>query len=500
MALNDCLLNSDDIISLNGGPGPTQNLSHLPDSVLTKIHTAQNFLTASYEIDNTLYDDVYITSDIHSDLRKLNYLLYNTDLISKSTTDDVVNIMTGVAEGGNVDWIKPRTLFIIVGDLVDGARTKNSSHNYDKIGNIELLLLAYLFNLRIKARAVESEIRFTTGNHDYTTVIRSYNHVPYWTNYIHNEAKTFFNSNREHRKACLLPFYNCSPYILLNIGEEVACVHGGLHNDGGPNDNVSINADVVSMQKRIDAYNANLNKFTPLTAAEDNILGDGVGSDPSSGPLFNRKYAKGTSATTCPLIYDTPYTFIVVGHCPTMQTNPSEHHNEIKGADPGHYSDCTGSHGCVVLGCDPTTGGNPGIPGPHLAYVDIGMSVAFRSRARGYPNWREETLLIAEVLHLVHDPALDQSRYYNRIIREKVENGVHTSIDMWVAAPAAVAAAAVAAPAPAPARNNFLQAPANLRMITEMFGGYKNKRTRKHKTRKMRKSRRRRSGLNKSYK
>ena len=504
--LNDCLLNDADIELLVGIPHPhampagtpTNYLTELPAPVLAKVQAAAGLLNSSYVIDHTLYDDVYITSDIHTDLEKLNYLLSGAGLINSPGIELVHDIMPAVAAGGVLDWIKPRTLFIIIGDLVDGSRDAGRYNKDNSFGNVELLLHAYLFNLRIKARARGSEIRFTVGNHDYLTVIVPDDISEYWIKYVHFGAKYFFIDpnnldskgmlvqNRIFRRACLLPFYNCSPYIFLTIGTEVACVHGGLHGTAGGVPNTSLNEDLIAIQGRIDAYNISLNKFDAITDVEidylrDNMVGRYPNAIVKTSPLFTRSYARGNNATTCPVVYGAPYPFIVVGHCPTNYGEYT-HMRQIIDTHPKYvppppnpwYAPRSPNQchegGCVVIGCDD----HPGAPGPpHLAYVDIGMSSAFRE----YSKWAGEKDRRAEILHLVHDPWLEGPRYYNKIIREKVGGaGGIESILMWSADPIVVE---------------------NLPANSLTFGG-------RRKSRRMRKIRRKsrtgKNGLNKSYK
>ena len=138
----------------------------LPVPILTKLAAASEQLRASFNIDTRLYDHVYITSDIHADFKKLDKMLTNISVVQKSpradngTPDDIANILC-------TEWAQPRTLVILVGDIVDGARHPEGTEIDDPRGNIELLLHSYLYNLRIKARMKDSELRFLIGNHDY---------------------------------------------------------------------------------------------------------------------------------------------------------------------------------------------------------------------------------------------------------------------------------------------------------------------------------------------
>jgi hypothetical protein len=74
----------------------------------------------------------------------------------------------------------------------------------DVRGNIELLLHAYLYNLRIKAQLKNSEIRFTIGNHDYHSLIKQYEQWPefYWR-WVHKSSQEFFGSRIVAIACCL---------------------------------------------------------------------------------------------------------------------------------------------------------------------------------------------------------------------------------------------------------------------------------------------------------
>jgi hypothetical protein len=102
----------------------------------------------------------------------------------------------------NAEWIGgERTLFLILGDLVDGKR--NSNQVNDIVGAFELLIHCLIHNLRISARSKGSEVLFTIGNHDLDTVL---NHpdlgnpekfkpnfkLSLYKSYVHESSKNFF--------------------------------------------------------------------------------------------------------------------------------------------------------------------------------------------------------------------------------------------------------------------------------------------------------------------
>lgn len=393
-------LSAADILSLNT-PGPA-----LP--VLDKITAGSSALNAgiSHVIPKEMYNDIYATSDIHADLRKLHYLLTKAGLISDNGLDKIMDIMAGVAAGGSINWLASKTLFVIVGDLIDGSR--DGSNIDDDVGNIEVLLHAYIYNLRIKARALGSEIRFTIGNHDWHTVIKPYESKDdnLYRTYVHDAAKNFFGQQTKHisvvyaaRRTWLLPFYNACPYIFLNVDNEVAFVHGGLH---GGKYNIE---EIRRCQDTINSNAANT-KFDTAISADNKV--QYLSSE--SGPLWTRFYAEKPAAVVCAALdKNKDYKMIVVGHC---QTEPGsfKHYDAI--LQEPEYTACK-CGGLVLLGCRDAGNG----AAPRLAFVDIGMSCCFRADK----EWAAETGRRAEFLHLQHDSTKsDANRWYNIVKREVI--------------------------------------------------------------------------------
>jgi len=406
--MDEHLLTAADIGLLN-------NKGSFPTTVLSKVLQAGKALNAgaSHIIKREDYDNIYATSDIHADFRKLHYLLTKAGLITANELITIPDIMNGIAKGGFIDWIAPKTLFVIVGDLVDGSR--DGSDIFDTVGNIEVLLHAYLYNLRIKARAAGSELRFTIGNHDWHTVIKPYsaddNHL--YDSYVHASAKTFFK-NYTNRRTWLMPFYNCCPYVFLSVGFEAAFVHGGLHLTDG---NYSIE-EITRYQKMLDISKS----FYNIVREDDkkNYLSS------ETGPLWTRFYAEQPAPVVNAAIDKCKdYKMIVVGHCQTESGN-FKHYDAIL-QEPEYAAFSSG--GLVLLGC------RDNVKAPRLAFVDIGMSCCFRNDK----EWSAETGRRAEFLHLQHDPKKsDANRWYNVIKREVVSDG--SSIVAWSDAVAPVAA------------------------------------------------------------
>jgi hypothetical protein len=311
--------------------------------------------------------------------------------------DSADAIVSQVHDGGSVAWTGGAgVLVVIVGDIVDGQRVDQFGNMLSQVsdarGNIELLLHAYLFNLRIKARLAGSEIRFVAGNHDIATVIDT-QVLDLYSHYVHHAATAFFGDYSNRRRS-LLPFYDCCPYIFLSIGNEIAFVHGGLHDSDG-----TYNHDIIKgIQQKIDntghlgamslregaSRDSDMNKMKSL--------GEVATRTGPDGPFWSRYYKDQPAAVACAAISRGVYNMTVVGHCPTGEG--SDHFDEIL-ASGGYDPVCRGS-GCVLLGCKGSKGGRKGQGRPALAFVDITMSEAFAPGA----TWTSEQERRAEFLKI----------------------------------------------------------------------------------------------------
>jgi len=365
------------------------NLISLPDKILEKLHNAQLILSKeSWIIPTGRYNDVYVTSDIHADLRKFIQLLLGLGLIIYPNLPNAIyNILTidpiPIEYITDMEWSRLNpTILVIVGDLIDGRRAQDY-YVFDNKGNIELLLHAFLYNLRIKALQKYSEIRFTVGNHDNISLLSKYTTetLKFISNYTHSNALSFFR-NIYYRRDCLLPFYKCCPYFIVSIGNEAIFVHGGIHSS------IPI-YEVIRLQESIQE---NISNYEIVQQAMQ---------DPNS-PLWVRYYSENSSELACnALKQNNFYKLTVVGHCVTGENFP--HHSEIIQKYEKAGTNRCGGGGCVLIGCDENK-----IEGPHLAFVDIGMSRAFG----------DNTTKLAEILLLHHNVTLDTSvRYYNVLFR-----------------------------------------------------------------------------------
>ena len=130
-------------------------------------------------LDTKRFEHVYITSDIHSDLRKFVQTLLNNGIIEIEKSDGIAfdpyskddiyspELIT------NIIWKNNHTLLVIIGDLVDGKRLNKQVD--DPEGSFELRLHMFLYNMRIQAMQHNSEVRFTLGNHDIISVLHNEN-------------------------------------------------------------------------------------------------------------------------------------------------------------------------------------------------------------------------------------------------------------------------------------------------------------------------------------
>jgi hypothetical protein len=443
--------------------------AELPPIIIAKTCAFWSKGLPSHNIDPRQFDTIYSTSDIHADVYKLNRLLSSAGLIDSTGYEDMTNILKKPFK-----WLKPKTLFIIVGDVVDGARN-GFSEILDDIGDIELILHIYIFNLRLMALEVGSDIRFTIGNHDYHSVIKeNSDDLPEFYNmWVHKSAQRFFGS-RKMRRSCLLPFYLCSPYFIITADKELAFIHAGINSEDGQ-DIMDLSDAIVLLQNKLDATGNQdiIDLSGALVLLQEKLDKEGdqdikdvsgtlellekkldakgglaklsmpahkfiseIGTDiKAGGPLWTRFYSYGSSKDVCDALED-PFKMVIVGHCQTDTCSKGPHMTEIL-QDP-KFSECA-TGGCVLLGC------NKKGP-PALGFVDISLSSAFRNRIGkfGFPTYplqiikADEDRRRAEFLKLEHVQDLDSSdRYYNKISREKVGGtGGNESLLYWQAQPA----------------------------------------------------------------
>ena len=215
MPLEDQLFTSNEIENFYQ-PGDNTLINEAAAVLINeKIANRRQTIQINHIIECSKFDTVYFTSDIHSDLRKFVQMLQLSGLVRSALDpyngDDIYNpnLIT------DMEWIaKPKTILVIIGDLVDGKRgygQKLWDGTYqavnspdDNRGSFELLLHTLLYNLRIKANMGNSEILYTLGNHEHKTIIDTANDIGFYKDYVTDKADKFL---RGYNKA--LPVCNC---------------------------------------------------------------------------------------------------------------------------------------------------------------------------------------------------------------------------------------------------------------------------------------------------
>lgn len=428
--IEGALITSADIVPLFPVPGAAP-ITGLPAAVLEKIKYIKEALHQPYNIPQGR--PVYITSDVHSDLEKLMFLFHNAGLIDLFYTTNpadaalpnyVSNPFQILEFITNFKIVYPLPFIVIlVGDIVDGARYDNGPQYSinDPIGNLEILLHIFLFNFRIKASILGSELRFTIGNHDWCTVVNKTPNPYMYIQYVTDSSKRYFNPNFnlaetdkykgpptlypqpvqddiihswQNRRACLLPFYEACPFLVTTIDTEIICVHGGLFRLGGAGEAAQVNMtnELILIQQKIDQANS----LAVISDAEIKFL-----SEPNSkqSPLWTRYYQHVARDAACTR---TGFKMTVVGHCPTDMPRGGYH---LELMYEQRYAGCAGG-GCVLVGCERDDG-------PGLALVDITMSRAFNPDHVNYSRR-------GELLYLSNYPAGPPTRFYNNIYRINV--------------------------------------------------------------------------------
>jgi len=399
----------------NTPPGSYIEPDKFSEMIKPKLQTARNYFYSNKVIhvhDASNYPKVYVTSDIHSDYRKLIQLLINANII----TYPGINIVEQLYSPDiylpqfltNMIWKQSNVSLVILGDIIDGRRGQNLEID-DPHGSFEFLLHVFLFNLRIKALEKNSMVLFTFGNHDFHAVIKQRD-IGFIDSYTSGTTKLFFDVNgtwMKTRKDVLLPFYEVLPLFFVMFGtgghKEFAGIHAGFHDENG----LLIAKDIQALQHRVNSLKPD--ESLDLLSDEDYAcLASPISGD---GGLWSRYYNKHES---CASITELKTPLIVVGHCPTMfppsKTYPSIQHESMN-MKPLLYEGCdkgAGGRGCVTLSCE-----------NRLAHVDVSMSSSFFN----YADKNQHRHRDAEMLLLEHKSDLSVSdRYYN-VIRRISESG-----------------------------------------------------------------------------
>ena len=353
----------------------------------------------SHEIDmrEQQYNNIYITSDIHADIRKLVQVLIDEGIISINKKEDKTKFDPYSEDIYNelfkakIEFLKANTLFIILGDLVDGARNTDNTITSvdDPIGNFELMLHIFLFNIKIKAKKNKSDVLFTLGNHDYVSIIRNQSLTSKdYFDYKHATSLTYFNQKKEDKSSTMFDifylFYSISPYLLLVLkngkDNEFMCTHAGFITGDRKADDKDILGPLLKIQNDI-----NSNSLLTIIKTSDFKTGTYVsehGEDDIISlldVLETRKYE--TIKCNDKHIRDNNVTY-VVGHCPTNHIKSRFSNLEHDYKQPSYVGcskqsentqpyDNLESSGCIIADCFNNKK-------PQLILVDTAMSHAFR--------------------------------------------------------------------------------------------------------------------------
>jgi hypothetical protein len=422
------------------------------ETIFTKLNNFKKNVLENEQFNHIIdmkkknYRTIYITSDIHADIRKLLKLLIDEGIISitpnKNTNeefDPYTDHIYNFPFIDNINFLKSNMLFIILGDLVDGGRANpNTGLLLTKVddprGNFELILHIFLFNMRLKAREKHSEVLFTLGNHDFANIILNkdgkdilygYRHSANYF-YIYDDKQTYSkitNTSIYYNVFC--QFYDISPYIMLLLvndekdNQEFKCIHASFNHRYSILDNDDKTAKLLVLQENINK-NGLTAEFTNATSTEL------LGTNNIDGLLWSRFYT--SSKKKCKELFDDKEktqinTTIVVGHCPTSSSSTRINRLEDTKAQQS-YDGCAGiqdvndvsGSGCVVADCF-----NNGIP--KLIFVDTMMSQAFYEGNDDTKTARSNQT--CEFLLLEHDTTLTTlntssglDRWINKISRK----------------------------------------------------------------------------------
>ena len=206
--------------------------------------------TQTAVINYDTYKYIYVLSDVHSDFNSLFITLLQNNVIGlfqnsiKINDAEKIKIMTDIVTNYNVKepnsrnpkypfgknkvdilkniltmydvkLIKANTLILVLGDIVDGRRTRSNdprdedSHIFEDVTNEyglnELLIHILFYNMRIDSLGLNSNVMLELGNHEMMTIFDTTNPESY-NNYVDLQTHLLFGSRAARRKI-LAPFY-----------------------------------------------------------------------------------------------------------------------------------------------------------------------------------------------------------------------------------------------------------------------------------------------------
>jgi len=368
-------------------PQKTHETYNKDNKIIPKIISARKDprVLKSYKIDPSNFDKIYVTSDIHSDYCNFVEFLNKLKLIKIKDDLDIYKEPYNVDLLLYTEWIAENTLFVILGDIVDGKRDNTKNIKNDLHGIFEVYLHIFIYNLRIRAWSKNSDIIFTIGNHelhnsiesDYIKksssgqLVNSKGRPDNWgflSVYITDEAKKFFGT-LENRKSFLGFFYLLSPYLFIELNNSkthILMIHSSIFAS-----NDFINSKLKLLRKEQAKIDNNIEKKDKLFLhGEENFK---TIVDILSGRAITEDKDLCENHRSDILIPR----IIVVGHCPTsFATENKLIENTIKNktGPSQEYENCDNpkTHGCVIPLCFEHS------IDTRIIMVDTGLSSAFR--------------------------------------------------------------------------------------------------------------------------
>lgn len=422
-------LTEEDILSIYNpiyNPISPFNTYNTSNTVIPKIIESRKDkrIIDSHIIDPSKFDVIYATSDIHADYSNfINYLKKLNLIKIPEGLDPYSNDIYEHRFIIETEWIAPNSLFVIIGDLVDGTRNKTTIP--DNVGNFELLLHMFIYNLRIKSWEKGSDIIFTIGNHDLITAINTnywaLDTLPwgFYNNFITNESKRFFKT-LDIRKSCLSKFYLLSPYLFIRIQNKrtnILMIHSQIMSEP-PLNETKLNL-LTQEQIKIDKSILSMTSFHIISPEIKKINEILTARNIENDVELCEHYREHK---------DSIPNIIVVGHCPTIYTigdsltvNKPHIKNIIKDktGKGEEYESCNDdkNYGCVIPRCYDNW------EDIKIIMVDTGMSSCFR------PNYFKpikdllESERFSEILKIVNYSKEDKlDKRFNKLYRLRTDN------------------------------------------------------------------------------
>jgi len=210
---------------------PDIDISPIIDIVCHKIIQNTSPKTHSPYIFQKQYDEIIYLSDIHADILSLTCNLIQAGYLSfvdikgvPRTKDGLINeillnyntfnvwdlLMNYNIVFGDEQYrsMSKKTCIVFVGDLIDGLRGEVSVKN--RWGLNELGIHIMLYQLRISAIEIGSQIHILYGNHEFETLIRPSSHMEFYEDryeclFVDIIVRALMNPTE--RCLLLLPFY-----------------------------------------------------------------------------------------------------------------------------------------------------------------------------------------------------------------------------------------------------------------------------------------------------